>query len=113
MIELSTMIAVAGIVLSVATFLIGRLSAAKSEGKEAGTVATDLQYIKKSVERIERQLTDDVKRLEGRIDEQSTQMVALGQAAARAHESAKSAHKRLDEHLEREHGQTIVRRTDK
>ncbi|HQD31452.1 MAG TPA: hypothetical protein PLY59_07650 [Clostridiales bacterium] len=107
--ELSTVIAVVGCALSLASFYIGRATAHKAEGKEAGSLATDLKYIKESVERIETRLNDDVKRLEGRCDEMSRQMVTISGAAAKAYESAKMEHNRLNEHLERDHGQTVVR----
>lgn len=107
--ELSTVIAVVGCALSLAGFWIGRATAHKAEGKEAGSLATDLKYIKESVERIETRLNDDVKRLEGRIDELSNQLVTIAGTAAKGYESAKMEHNRLNEHLERDHGQTVVR----
>lgn len=107
--EVSAIITVGAFLLSVATFFIGRQSASKAEGKEAGTLTTDLKYIKESVDRIENRLNDDVKRLEGRIDEVSKQVNEATGTAARAHESGKSAHKRIDEHLERDHDQILVK----
>lgn len=125
------MIALVGLALSGATFFIGRLSNSKNEGKETGSLFTDLKYIKESVERIEGRLEADVGRLDnsinasilrieqqhdadmgrldGRIDEISNQLSSASTAAARALEAAKSAHKRQDEHLERDHGKSIVR----
>lgn len=107
--EVSAIITVGAFLLSVATFFIGRQSASKAEGKEAGSLAKDIEYIKDSVERIETRLNDDVKRLEGRCDEMSKQMVSISGTAAKAYESAKMEHNRLNEHLEREHGMTVVR----
>ena len=46
---------------------------------------------------------------EGRIDEISNQMSIISNTAGRAHESAKSAHNRIDEHLQREHNITVER----
>jgi len=109
MTDIGMIVAVVGCTISVASFYIGRATANKAEGKEAGSLATDLKYIKESVERIESRLNDDVKRLEGRIDELSNQMVNISSTASRAHESAKMEHNRLNEHLERDHGQTLVR----
>lgn len=111
-VDINILIAVLGSCLSVATFFVGRQSAAKSDGREAGAWATDLKYIKESIERIENSLNDNVKRLEGRIDEISVQITAATGTAVKAHESAKSGHKRLDEHLQRTHGQTVVRRDE-
>ena len=106
-------ITVAGLCLSVATFYFGRQSVTKADGKAAGALETDLRYIKESVGRIEGQLNRDVQRLEGRIDEISNQLAGISNTAGRAHESAKSAHNRIDEHLEREHNiQTDRRRSN-
>ena len=113
MTDLSIFITVAGLCLSVATFYFGRQSVTKADGKAAGALETDLRYIKESVGRIEGQLNRDVQRLEGRIDEISNQLAGISNTAGRAHESAKSAHSRIDEHLEREHNiQTDRRRSN-
>lgn len=108
MTDIGVIVAVVGCTITVASFYIGRASANKAEGKEAGALATDLKYIKESVERIESRLNDDVKRLEGRCDEMSNQMVTISGAASKAYESAKMQHNRLNEHLKRDHGQTVV-----
>lgn len=110
MTEISFLITVIGICLSIATFYVGRQTASKADGRAAGALETDLRYIKESVGRIEGQLNRDVQRLEGRIDEISHQMSGLSNTAARAHESAESAHNRINEHLEREHDIQIERR---
>lgn len=107
--EVSAIITVGAFLLSATTFFIGRQSASKAEGKEAGSLAKDIEYIKDSVERIETRLNDDVKRLEGRCDEMSNQMVNISGTASKAYESAKIVHNRLNEHLERDHGQTVVK----
>ena len=102
--DLSITITIVGLLLSVATFYIGRQTASKNDGKAAGALETDLKYVKESVGRIESKLDRDTQRLEGRIDEISRQMSESSSEASRAHESAKSAHNRIDEHLTREHG---------
>lgn len=109
MIDISILIAVIGVVLSIATFYFGRQAGAKQDGKSAGALETDISYIKESVRRIETQLNRDVQRLEGRIDEISNQMSIISNTAGRARESAKSAHNRIDEHLQREHNITVER----
>lgn len=110
MIEISFLTAFAGLFLSIATFYVGRQSASRSEGKNAGALETDLRYIKESVGRIESKINSDVQRLEGRIDEISLQLTGISNTAGRAHESAKSAHNRFDEHLDREHN---IKRIDR
>lgn len=110
MTEISFLITVIGICLSIATFYVGRQTASKADGRAAGALETDLRYIKESVGRIEGQLNRDVQRLEGRIDEISNQLSGLSNTVGRVHESSKSAHSRISEHLEREHDIQIERR---
>lgn len=107
-VEIGLLIALITGSLSIATFCIGRKSSSKKEGEEAGALKTDLSYIKKSVDRIETRLDDSVARMEGRIDQLSSQVTTVTATAAGAEKTAKSAHKRLDEHLQRGHGQTVV-----
>lgn len=65
MIEISILIAVIGCGLSVGTFFIGRVTAAKTSGQQNGQMLSDLGYIRRGIdglerkmERIERQYTD-------------------------------------------------------
>lgn len=102
--DTNLVIALSGAVLAIATFYVGRTASARAAGKQEGSLATDVKYIKERVDKIDLQLSDDVKRLEGRIDEQTAQLMNIADTASRAHEAAKSTHKRLDDHLEREHG---------
>lgn len=53
-IDVSVMIALAGCALSVATFFIGRTTAAKNAGQQTGQVLTELGYIKKGVDGLEK-----------------------------------------------------------
>lgn len=101
--ELSTIGALVSVLVASATFFIGRLSASNTAGKEAGTLATDIKYIKESIARIERRYDTDIHRLELRGEELHMQLAGLGQDAAKAGELARSAHQRLDEHILREH----------
>ena len=87
MVEVSALIAVAGLAVSVATFFLGRTSAAKSAGQSDGELKADVKYIKSSVEKQEKKLDsvvesyDDVKleieRLKGRLKalEQKVEML--------------------------------------
>ena len=113
MTDLSIFITVAGLCLSVATFYFGRQAVTKADGKAAGALETDLRYIKERVGRNEGQLNRDVHRLESGIAVDSSRLAGSSGAAGRAHESAKSAHNRIDDHLEREHNiQTDRRRSN-
>ena len=89
--------------LALATFFIGRISASNQAGKEWGGLATDIKYIKESIARIERRVDSDINKLEDRSDEVSIQIAGLGQEVARSVEAFRSAHRRLDEHLARDH----------
>lgn len=55
-IEISILVAVIGCVLSVATFFIGRTSAAQKSGQADGEMRTDVKYIKASVDKQEKKL---------------------------------------------------------
>ena len=65
----------------------------KEVGRESGTVISDLGYIKSSIERIEKRLDNS----EQKFDAFSTRL-------ARVEESVASAHKRLDEHINKRTG---------
>lgn len=94
--NINAIIAFASLALATAGFFLGRTSANHSAGKEAGAVAADIQHIKNSLSRIEGRLD----KLESRLEEQGAQLSEVGQEAARARESAKSAHHRIDEHIQ-------------
>jgi peptidoglycan hydrolase CwlO-like protein len=51
--ELTVAIAVAGLAVSVGTFFIGRVTSAKTTGKEDGELKSDIKYIRASVEKQE------------------------------------------------------------
>lgn len=53
-IDTGVLIAIVGCALSVATFFIGRTSQAKSNGQQTGQVLTELGYIKKGVDGLEK-----------------------------------------------------------
>lgn len=88
MIDVNVLIAVIGIALSVATFFIGRTSAAKQRGERDGTILTEIGYIKSN--------TDEIKR---RMDEQDKRYVDVITRLTKVEASAAQAHKRLDEHI--------------
>lgn len=56
MIEIATLIGVCGFGLSVATFFVGRTTAAKSSGQQNGQVLTELGYIKKGIDGLEHKM---------------------------------------------------------
>lgn len=96
-------------IVSVLTFFIGRTTAAKKDGIEAGELRKDVDYIKKSIDRIDQRGEQNQSRLEGRCDETSRQILQITEIATKALESANSGHKRIDEHLEREHEMKLVK----
>ena len=57
-IDVSILIAVIGFALSVGTFFVGRLTAAKNSGQQTGQVLTELGYIKKGIDGLERDIKE-------------------------------------------------------
>lgn len=74
-----------GGVLGYVAFLKGTKKDSKDEGKQDGTILTELGYIKGGV--------DDIKRKQEKQDEQH---LGMSERVARVEESAKSAHHRID-----------------
>lgn len=103
------LIGIFSFVLAAATFLIGRFTATKNDGREEGQLTTDLQYIKEQLNKIDARMTGDLEALRGRIDELSAQQTNISAIASRAHESSRSAHRRLDEHYTKDHNINLVR----
>lgn len=60
--ELTILIAVFGCAVSVATFFIGRTTAAKNSGKEYGVMLTEIGYIKSGVDDMKRKMEASDKR---------------------------------------------------
>ena len=99
--ELSNWIPVLSIALAGATFLVGRLTASNQAGREAGEIKTDIKHIKESLGKIEKRMEISDSREETRIEELSQQIVEVGKGLSKVEESAKSAHKRIDEHIQK------------
>ena len=76
-IDITILIAVCGFALSVATFFVGRVTAAKSKGKEDGEMRSDVRHIKDAVDKqgnkldkvIENyeEITLELEKLKGRV----------------------------------------------
>ena len=91
MIEISALVGAVGLAISVATFFIGRTTAAQTSGTEDGEMKSDIKYIKSSIEKQESKLDgivsnyEDVKveleKLKGRIInlEQKVKMLHSGE----------------------------------
>ena len=54
--EISILISLAGVAVSILTFFIGRMSAAKQNGREAGALSVEIGYIKKGVDEIQKKI---------------------------------------------------------
>lgn len=54
--ELTLVISIIGVVLSIATFVLGRITASRSSGREEGQILTELGYIKSGVDDTKRKL---------------------------------------------------------
>lgn len=57
-VDITVLIAVIGCALSVGTFFVGRVTAAKKDGRENGQVLTELGYIKKGIDGVEKDIRD-------------------------------------------------------
>ena len=57
-IDITILIAVFGFALSVGTFFVGRMTAAKNSGQQTGQVLTELGYIKKGIDGLERDIKE-------------------------------------------------------
>ena len=79
-IEITVLIAVIGCALSVGTFFVGRLTAARNTGEADGELKADVKYIKSSVDKQEKKLdkmTENYSDLEGEIRELKERLKAL------------------------------------
>lgn|SRR5574344_1560634 len=81
-INVSVIMSFVSICLAIATFFFGRASASKTEGKEAGSILTELSYIKNGVEKIQNQLED----LRRNYDDLKEKVILIDQSVKRAHE---------------------------
>lgn len=72
-IDVSVLIAICGFALSVATFFIGRTTSAKNAGQQTGQVLTELGYIKKGVDGLERKL-DELQKNYGELETRVTKL---------------------------------------
>lgn len=79
-IDVSVLIGVLGFALSVGTFFVGRVTAAKNSGQADGEIKTNVQYIKDSVDKHDKKLDkimDNYSDLEGEIRELKVRLKAL------------------------------------
>lgn len=68
--ELTVLISIIGVALSVGTFFIGRTTASHNDGKKEGQILTELGYIKSGVDDMKRKMENMEKsyhNLEGRV----------------------------------------------
>ena len=72
-VDVTVLIAVGGFALSVAAFFIGRTSQAKSNGQQQGQILTELGYIKKGVDGVERKL-DELQKNYGELKDRVTKL---------------------------------------
>jgi hypothetical protein len=85
-IDISVLIAIAGLLLAVVTFVVGRNTAAKSDGKQDGQILTELGYLKSN--------TDDIKR---RLDDQDRRYTEMLVTVTGLERDMKTAYMRIDE----------------
>lgn len=61
-IDVTILISIIGLLLSIATFFIGRLTAAKNSGQEYGVMLTEIGYIKSGVDDMKKKMEQSDKR---------------------------------------------------
>lgn len=61
-IDIAVLISIIGVLLSVATFLVGRMTAAKTSGQEYGVMLTEIGYIKSGVDDMKKKMEQSDKR---------------------------------------------------
>ena len=57
-IDITVLIAVLGLMFTAAAFFVGRMTAAKTSGQQTGQVLTELGYIKKGIDGLERDIKE-------------------------------------------------------
>lgn len=90
--NLDDLIPIISAAIAIAAFIIGRISASRSDGKQDGAMLTDIGYLKKSSDEILRKLEAQ----DHKYNELAEKLVAVD-------ESAKQAHKRISELREEMH----------
>lgn len=85
MVELDVIIAVIGAFLAMVTFMIGRSTASKNDGKQDGQILTELGYLKSD--------TNEIKRRLDKADERDREYIGR---LTKVEAMAASAHTRLD-----------------
>ena len=61
-VDIAVLIAVGGFALSVGTFFVGRMTAAKNSGQEYGVMLTEIGYIKSGVDDMKKKMEQSDKR---------------------------------------------------
>ncbi len=84
-------ISLVGLILSIATFFAGRMSAHRAAGEKSGYLASDIGYIKAGID----DLKTEIRAIKIEMAEMSTRLT-------RVEESNKQAHKRIDELVKKE-----------
>lgn len=99
-VDINVLIALLSIAICVATFFIGRSSAAKQQGTQEGVIATEIKHLRDDVTEIKGMMTNNFSEANGRINELSGQLAAALVAAVSAQKTADDVCARLMEHLE-------------
>ena len=95
------------LVLALATFFIGKWTAAKSLGERWGRIETTIENIEKSIDRIETTSRDDLKEQREEYKREIKELQAAMKAADKdTDESIKRIHDRIDGHIRDFHGGT-------
>lgn len=90
--SINIIVGLTGAILAIVTFIYGRNTAARTDGKQDGTILSELGYLKSS--------TDDIKRRLDKADDRDRDYISRLMCVE---ESTKQAHRRI-ETLEARHG---------
>lgn len=66
--EIGTIVAIVSLLVAIASFLVGRLTASKKDGKETGVILTKLDDLSDNISRLEKQVDKISDRLDNQVD---------------------------------------------
>ena len=102
-IQLPILLTIIGVLIALSTYSIGRTQNAKKEGRTEGIISNQLETLTKAVDNLDKTISASTARQEAKMEMLSGQYNDLNKKMAAVGEQALMAHRRIEEHLEREH----------
>jgi hypothetical protein len=103
---LGLLVALAGVLIAMATLMAGRRKERDCQIQEQSKLNTKIDVLMARTETMERNITAALGSIEGRHAQMCEKVDIHSERIAKVEESAKQAHKRLDEHLNNKEGKT-------